>query len=356
MLISTPVAMDFANLASSITIQGSGSASIIHIATGPGTTALELANLVNLVIDDVTFVGTQGVSVDAQVALRIDSVAQAAIRDTSFYGVGVGQIGVTGAVVWASDSDLIVEDCAFFGCAGDSSSGSAAIFMDDWTGFQAIGSRFLSTGMLNGQTYSKTNQAEPVAWIRVGSSVAATNLTSQLPIKIEDCRFDGGAVSALIVAPGAAGGLVARSVDIEDSLIDGGDVASSPAILLSGVQQVRISRTMVGWSSGATVALDLQACGNVELDDLQLLDPTMQTVEADAATLSVVVNNSQIGDLESLALSTLVQSGGLPSLPVMTSAQRDALPSPTIGTMIWDSDAGTLDILTPGGWVALTPE
>ena len=133
MLISTPVAMDFANLASSITIQGSGSDSIIHIATGLGTTALELADLDQLMIQNVTFAGTVGVSVDAQVALRIDSVAQATISNSLFFGLGAAQ--AKGAVLWASHSDLTLEDTSFEGCTAGSFVGAPVIFVDDWTGF-----------------------------------------------------------------------------------------------------------------------------------------------------------------------------------------------------------------------------
>ena len=124
-----------------------------------------------------------------------------------------------------------------------------------------------------------------------------------------------------------AGGPAANSVNIEDSLINGNNTQSADGIVLIGVQQVSITDTVISWSSLGLVAVDLRGCGDVDLDDLRLLATSMQTVKADAATRNLLVKDSQIGNLQSVAMSTLVESDGLPAIPVLTiaHAQRSTL-------------------------------
>ena len=140
---------------------------------------------------------------------------------------------------------------------------------------------------------------------------------------ISGCRFDEGALSAIHVAPDVAGGPAANSVNIEDSLISGNNTHSADGIVLIGVQQVSITDTVISWSSLGLVAVDLRGCGDVDLDDLRLLATSMQTVKADAATRNLLVKDCQIGNLQSVAMSTLVESDGLPAIPVLTIAQRE---------------------------------
>jgi hypothetical protein len=129
--IATPVVRNFLNQTSSLTIRGEGSSAQIIPATDSAT-AITLQNLVSLLIEGVYFFGDATVSNDAFHTLKLESIEQATLRNTHFYGI-LSLHG--GSIVHATNCDLLIERCSFRGCATASAAGAAVVHMDRWAGF-----------------------------------------------------------------------------------------------------------------------------------------------------------------------------------------------------------------------------
>src|SRR5436190_11705020 len=121
----TSVARDFTGLASSVSILGVESSTPVTTTGGgyelslgldlvsefyprTGTqVAISIAGLQQLLVKDVTFIGTSNVETDAAVTLRLTDIADADIKHCEFYGVS--SMTEEGAIVLATRTALRVE-------------------------------------------------------------------------------------------------------------------------------------------------------------------------------------------------------------------------------------------------------
>jgi len=303
--ICSPVSKDFFNQASAIIIRGVGSASQFRIAT-PSTTTISLNNLENLLIDNLTFVGTLNVTSDALIALRISYCLRATIRNCNFYGIS--SLNLNGAVIYNYNSDVAIEHCAFRGCTGNSGQGVPVVQNESWLGLSVTDTDFMDFGVLNGVYYSKTPYAPALAWIRMGNTSTLTDATRQNEVTINRVRMDEGAFVGFVAQPNypSASDKIAH-VFISGLRLNGSAVTSGTGIVLSNVDKVFIERSWIGYTQLPRTAISLQSVGDAVIDSVRC-EQSMNVITADSATRSLSLINVS-ATIQSSAQATKITTG-----------------------------------------------
>lgn len=318
--IVTPVAVDFAARASSITIYGTPSSSPpgptgdlgrglnltaeFVIKAGAAQTALLLENLDTLLVQDLVFIGDPTVADDAKIVLSINSVEDATIRRCEFYGLAGFSGG--GAIVYAAGGKLQIADSAFLGCAANSGLTTSIVQIYYWKGIVVSGTRFVDYGNRPGY-YSKTTYMSPFSWLCVGGAAPLSNLSPRRDVIIKDVFLDEGAYFALTVMPEVfavpAGGAI--SLLYVSNLFVNVTNLGAVGLLVHSVDNVVIENSHFGWSHNATGAMELTFVKNALLNEIECVLSADRISAADSVgELSVI--NSVYNTLDSQAGVTRV--------------------------------------------------
>ena len=178
--IVTPVSKDFTGLASSVSILGVPSSTVVvHSApanvkskwlgltsefypkTGEGQDALTISGLDTFLIKDIGFVGTLGVDTDAKNTLVMRRIGEATVRHCEFYALR-SRIR-DGSIMTAWESKLKLEQSKILGCTGNAAANIAILENHLWKGVEVTDTVFGDYGQ-RPRLYGKMT-VSPIAWI-----------------------------------------------------------------------------------------------------------------------------------------------------------------------------------------------
>jgi len=318
--IITPVTVDFAGRAMSVTIQGTPSSATggangdlgaglnltaeFLIKTGVGRNAFALRNLTTLLVTDLVFIGDPTVADDAKIALSIIGIDDATLRRCEFYGLAT--FGPGGAIVYAEGSGLLIADSAFLGCAANSGASSSIVQTYSWKQITVTGTRFVDYGN-RPDYYSKTTYQSPFSWVCVGGAAPLTNVSARRDVIIKDVFFDEGAYLALAVKPEvfAVPGGGAISLLYVSNLFVNVTNLGQVGLLIHSVDNVLIENSHFGWSHNARGAMEIAYVKNVLLNQIECV-LSADTISADSTVEELSVINSVYATLNSQAPTTRV--------------------------------------------------
>src|ERR1043166_3072352 len=347
-VIITPVEKDFTGLASVVSILGVESSTPVPPPTAMGTElsvglnlisefapatgeagiALSISGLQNLLIKDVTFIGSAEVDTDALITLRLDAIREAIIRHCEFYGLG--SIVEGGAIVHAARSNLKIEQTVFLGSTCNSGVNTSVVQNVDWKGLTIADSLFVDYGQ-RPELFGKLGTAPPLSWVSIGNPAAVENDSPRREVVISNVFTDEGAVNGLLSLP-------QQSAPIDLFYISGlyANVSNlnASANYLSGLGNVLIEKSHYGWSHAASAAINLHNVNTAILDQVECLEAADRII-ADSATNSLTVIDSVYNHLDSEAHNTRVlTTNSIAEDPVqyvrqqfMTTLNRDPDPA-----------------------------
>jgi hypothetical protein len=310
--IGSEIARDFLNTtASHIVVRGRGSASTLHITAGNDKTALWLSNTENIAFEDLSFVGTPGVTNDAKITLQVDYVKKLFFKNVTFYGLQASQGG--GAVLKVTGSELNTQNLAFRGCTGFYPNKVAVMVVDNWVGGSMRDTDFIDYGVLNGVYYSKTG-ALSLAWLTLG-----TPRQFNEPIFIIDRAY---------LDEGAAAGIVADSRGTPTHLhfsginqnVNGTDLGRG--IVVNGAKSLRVSNSWFGFAAQGTArnAVEVYGTDSASLSDIVATNDAHRILVG-ASVRNFTLNGSTIGTLQSNAKNNIVMNSMVKEMKIATSSQ-----------------------------------
>lgn len=290
--LATPVREVFSNKASAITIRGVDSASQFLIKSGLATQNIRFDDLGRLVLSHLTFVGSPGERNDATVTIFISYCSQATIEYCSFYGISTVDWSV-GAVVYAHNTDLRVQNSAFLGCTGNSTNGSSVVVSDQWMGLTITDTDFFDWGMLNGTYHSKTGISSPYAWVSVKTPTRLSDATSQNVVQLRGVRMDEGALFGFACNPSSDGPRVAQ-VLLSGLRINVSSMGGAAGVFIMRANQVDIDHSWMGFNAYSRSAIRVEDAGNVMLNSVLAANGTRGSLslEADALTHIIIIASS----------------------------------------------------------------
>lgn len=313
-LLGTPVSVQFdpgititlagEPSATAIDVSGNGSGldltSEFIIAAGVENDALSLSGLDSLLINDVTFIGVNNNSGDARTVLRLNGISQATIRHCEFYGLATFTAG--GAIVFASSTDLTIEQTAFLGCAADSGITTSIVQNINWLGISVSDSKFIDYGN-RPDFFSKTPLQSPYSWVNIGSAANPQPNWPRREAVIRHVMLDEGGYFAISARPDLAG-IPIQPFDVYLSRLRVNVTnLGSDGVLIVGARTVFIDQSHFGWSHNALYAIHLSGVDNAILDRIDCSDDATR-FQVDAQRLAVI--NSNNTSLESTAPFTRV--------------------------------------------------
>jgi hypothetical protein len=213
----------------------------------------------SIIIDGMTIVGTQ---VGPESPNYTDSWSgiinlgayQNIIRNTKFLGLRSNDF-----IVHAC-GNTIIEDSQFDG----NSAATANILTDGMyqKGLTVKRTSFVDYSNFLNKYYNKTGTGNRT-WIKVTNGVTPVSAGEQRQLRVEDCMFDEGAVTAIY-----ADNIFA--VDISGSSFNVSGVDNGKGIYLDGVKKAKISGNWFGWSGFARPALSVVNNTRAVLEDITL--------------------------------------------------------------------------------------
>ncbi|MCM3872255.1 MAG: carboxypeptidase regulatory-like domain-containing protein [Pyrinomonadaceae bacterium] len=319
--IVTPVLKDFSGSATSLTILGVASSTVVNpqgnadelthgldltsefvIRTGVATTALSLHGLENLLISDMVFIGTPEATTDAAITLGIYSVANASIQHCEFYGLSTL---LAGAIVHADHSRLTIDRTVFLGCTGNSGVRVPVVLSTSWIGLSVTDAIFADYGQ-RPNYYGKLGLAAPISWIMVGNTLAASNLSPRREATIRNVFLDEGGYFGISVIPDYYDEQsVASDLLYISQLRMNVSNLNTYGVYVIRAKRVLIERSKFEWSHLSDGAVSLVNVGEATLDRLECLEGANR-IRADGSTGRLTVINSIYTHLDSLAQTTEV--------------------------------------------------
>jgi hypothetical protein len=315
-VVASPVLKNFSSRSSYLTIRGVASdtpidvnpngtgldlSSELIIKVGADADAFSLIGLEFLLVKDIQFKGVETALNDTRNTLVISGVDDATINHCEFYGLS-NLWG--GAIIYAFDSNLRVQESAFLGCSTNSAFQASVIQNKQWRGLSVSDSKFIDYGV--GDFYSKTPLASPYSW--VGFSYAAPPGVGPLRryAFLHNLFMDEGAYYSIANALPYGIRTPADLVQISDVRINTSSLGVW-GIYIDGARDVIIENSFLGHSRLASGAIALTSVQNAVVSNV-FCDPdsAAKGIYADVATVSLKVVNSVCLTSQSSAQSTKV--------------------------------------------------
>jgi len=256
-LISNPVHFNFSNRISSLKIVGLGSKSRLIPHVVDDAVCLTLSGLDSLTLQDFVFSGYPNDLNDAGTVLDLSFIQQINFERTHFYGVACTKHA---AIIRLSQSDAAFRDCFFYGCVGNSGSMTGLVHNSNWRGFSMQRCQFRDYGTLNGTWHSKTPLSASYSWVGFGDAATEpTNSWGTGMIRIEDSRFDEGALHAISITPNPATSPIVRGLFAKNILVNA--FANQACVYVGNSMNAIIEDSVFGWTTNGDS--QIISCDNV---------------------------------------------------------------------------------------------
>ena len=300
--IATPVSKDFSGLASEITIHGETSSTVLDVAgTGSGldltsellikvgarNDALIFRNLSNLQIKDLIFLGDQAVLDDAHIVVSIERVQNASIEHSEFYGLA--SLNSDGAIVFARESGLSLDQAAFLGCATSSGVTTSVLQNVLWKSISVTNSKFIDYGY-RADFFSKTPLASPYSWISIGNAAEPQPQSSRREAIIQNVFLDEGGFLGVSSRPDYFATQTAPFDIFVSRLRMNVTNLEAVGMYLSKARRVFVDRSYFGWSHNASGAIQLVQVGQAVFDQIECAAHA-DTIIADSNSRLTIINS-----------------------------------------------------------------
>ena len=321
----TPVVKDFSGLAGAVTIRGVGSSTVLNpkgdgqelthgldltsefvIKTGSPNIALILAGLGKLLITDMVFIGTPESLTDARMTLVISGIPDATVRHSEIYGLVTLWSG--GAIIYADNSGLTIDQTAFLGSTGNSGVRNPVILTTNWKKINLTESVFVDYGQ-RPDYYGKLGLAPAFSWIMIGDAAPADSATPRRDATIRNVFMDEGAYFAITGIPDYYDQQAAPAdlIYVSDFKVNVTNLGASGIYINRAAEHVLIERASFEWTHNADAAVDVTNVGDVVLDKLACI-AAVNRIRASESVGKLTVLNSACTDIQSQAQSTSVLS------------------------------------------------
>jgi hypothetical protein len=319
-VIASQVVKDFTGLSAEVTIEGVASATTVNsqgspteMATGLGLasefyprtgeqqSALVLIGLRNLVIKDLAFVGTPGVTTDAAHTFYLGDIGQAVIRHCEFYGIS----SLVGAVIYVKGSALHVEQSKFLGTVSNSGIYAPVIDNQEWKSVSVADVVFIDYG-LRPELFGKTGFGAPFAWVNVGNAAAVTPDSPRREVSVRRVFLDEGGYVGLSSLPFRSQSSPAPTdlYYITDLRMNVSNLRTS-GHYFEGLNGLLVENSRYGWSTRTDTAINLLRSGHAIIDRIHT-EASPTTLRAAPTVGSLTVINSVYENLASEAQVTRV--------------------------------------------------
>jgi hypothetical protein len=384
---SAPSSINFGTNNANLIIQGFGDASILSIGCGTGSTALGVFNASNVLVRDLTFVGSGNSSTvaDCDKALMLGGLLCNRIQNVNFIYI----LATTAVVQSGSARQFVVEDCIAAGCGALN---EAVIWsqLDRWFFCRA---QVVDPATLNGFTFSATKIG--VAYIRHDGG--ETEISQFGGVHIEHTFADEDTAGGIVIAGDPSGLHIPHVLLTQNTINPPVEGARGPSLSITHVSRLKIEgHTATGLNTtvpGAAIALsDVLStsidgltvnpsavanfittdslCGLLEITNSPTVLPSY--VQSSSATATYLTQNgvrallaTAAGTLVANALVKASTTGGVPLLVTDVAAAvlgtsldsvslaakyRQTLPSQIV-TMLSDGTG----VIEPGDLVVPSP-
>jgi len=306
--LSTAVVMNFVRQRSDIIIEGIGSGAVLHVASGPGTTALSLTGASSVTLKNLVFVGTHGNPTDAKVSVNLDGNVRTIVENVTFYGVSTIEQG--GAVMRVAQTYFVARNLFFEGSNGYGHLGVPVLLIEQWSGVDVQSFRFIDYGVLNGVYHSK-NAVAGEAWIKLLNPYGQS--PSQGIATFRNGFMDEGALTGLLSRQTAGNAVVV----VEGLGCNISNTSVGQGVVFSGTKVAKLSHSKFGFSSVAnrTIA-NFSNVGHAELDGVRGSEQA-KNVLADTATTTLSIRNSSFSHLSSNARTTTITDSEIETQTIM---------------------------------------
>jgi hypothetical protein len=319
--IMTPVSKDFTGLANSVAIRGVASSTTINtkgsgeqlshgldltsefvIKVGHPNIALALSGLTTLLITDMVFIGTPDALSDARIPLFLGGIPDATIRHSEFYGLSSLYDG--GAIVYADNCGLTIDQTAFLGSTGNSGVRNSVIQTTTWKTINLTESVFVDYGQRPGY-YGKLGLAPPFAWLMIGNAAPVDSLWPRRDATIRNVFMDEGGFMAIGSIPDYYNPQAAPAdlIYISDYKLNVSNLGASAVYIDRGAQHVMLERANFGYSHHAGPAVNVMNIGDAILDKV-ICTESVTTITAAATVGKLTVINTTCPNVQSQAQST----------------------------------------------------
>ncbi len=319
--IVTPVSKDFTGLASSVSIlgvesftvvnhrgtgneksEGLGLTSEFYPKTGAEQDALTVTGLDTFLIKDIAFVGTLGVDTDAKNTLVMRRIGEATVRHCEFYALRSRVRG--GSIITAWESKLKLDQSKILGCTGNTAASVAVLHNHLWKGVEVTDTVFGDYGQ-RPQLYGKMT-ISPIAWIAINSAAPVTSDSPRREVVLRNVFMDEGGWVGLYSLPFGSDRNRAKAdlVYISDMIENVGHFETF-GLKLTEAKSLLVEKSRYKWSRNASAAIYTQQIETAILDQTECVDDA-DRIAATPETGSLYVIDSVYATLDSQAQSTSV--------------------------------------------------
>ncbi|HKQ50764.1 MAG TPA: Calx-beta domain-containing protein [Pyrinomonadaceae bacterium] len=286
--IVTPVVKDFTGLASSISILGVPSSTVVnHRGTGTEKTtglgltsefypktgetqdALTLTGLDTLLIKDIAFVGTLGVTTDAKNTLVMRRIGEATVRHCEFYALSSRVRD--GSIITAWESKFKLDQSKILGCTGSTAAATPIIHNHLWKGIEVTDTVFVDYGQ-RPNLYGKMT-VSPQAWLAINSPAPLTSNSPRREVVLRNVFMDEGGWMGVLSNPLSSDTNRAKTdlIYIHDMIENVGHFATF-GLNLTEIEGLLVEQSRYKWSRNASAAVYTQQVGTAILDRIECVD------------------------------------------------------------------------------------
>ena len=306
--LASPVSKNFLNQGSLI-IRGHGSATVFHFASGPDTTNIAVLGAESLLVEDLTFAGTPGVTTDAKVSFNVGSVEKTTFRRTDWYGVASAE--PSGAVLWANLTDLLVENSSFRGCAASYWNSTPVVRVTNWFSTKFSDTDFIDYGTLHGVHHSKTPQGT-LAWVYL------TNPHTEKEGRALFSRMflDEGATISIFTQTTPPAIIRFEHLGVNVDATDSG-----VGLKVHGAKHATVSHSYFGYASvNPRNAIEFADVGTAVVEQTELRDKANRIL-VDSLTKSLTISDSTVETLDADAEIITLKDSNIATLQLSPSSK-----------------------------------
>src|SRR5690606_10513671 len=225
-IVGQGASFNFSGAANSVVIRGQGSRSALICGGGGSTVCLQIGGLDSLLIEHVTFFGSQSTIPDVRCALYLAENRTATLLGCNFIGIvaAAGATQLNGAVLRSHATNLVLKSTNFLACGGQISSwhggeNTAVVLSTASNGFTAEDCRWhdvIHGAHFRGAPQAFKRQGIAWVWIREPQLVGGgTSPTHSRAISFRNCQMDEATACGILVDD-SVGGARHRLVEIEN--------------------------------------------------------------------------------------------------------------------------------------------
>lgn len=232
-------------------LTGDGGA-YIRLNGGSDTDYFKFGNVNQVEIHGLIFYAPVNQIMNARSVIQSGYTSQTHITNCSFFGIGASD-----SVIDAHNTDLIVEKTQFDGSAAN----KGVIHSTTSRGITVENSSFIDYAAFLDMYLSKTPHVSTPAWINIENTEPQFGANGQRVARIQDCRFDEGALKAIKIQNH-------KSVDISGISVNVSGVEGGGGVLLDNVEYAEIKFSVFGYPLQQRPAIEIKNRTNLEVTAL----------------------------------------------------------------------------------------